>query len=73
MNVFELKPCPYCGGNADIMWDVCEDGVMVHCEKCGMRTRTYQNIYWSIKDPLRWAIDRWNQRIDGGEDNGAAK
>ena len=23
-----------------------------------------------IKYPLRWVIERWNQRIDGGEDNG---
>ena len=73
MNVFELKPCPFCGDKADIMWDASEKGVIVRCEKCGIQTRTYKNIYGSIKHPLMWAIARWNQRIDGGEYNGTAK
>ena len=61
--MFELLPCPFCGGNADIILDKDVIGVVVRCEKCGSQTKIYRAQCSSIKHSLMWAIDNWNQRI----------
>lgn len=63
-DMFELLPCPFCGGRADILLDENKIGVIIQCENCRNQTRTYKNVCGSIKHPLIWAIDNWNQRIE---------
>ena len=54
----ELKPCPFCGGDAKIV-DV-EDlkGFFALCKHCNASTR----IFYSEEV----AIEAWNRRVDNG-------
>jgi len=46
----ELKPCPFCGGEA------ARNGGVVYCLGCGARTKTY----WRLRVCL--AETDWNKR-----------
>ena len=48
----ELKPCPFCGGEA------IEDGEWIFCFECGVG-------YEIENEPER--IDAWNRRAKGNE------
>ena len=54
-----LKPCPFCGGEAEVIFD--GDGEMsavaVKCKDCGIRTIHYL-------DDTRKAIVAWNRRTE---------
>lgn len=54
----ELKPCPFCGGEAQVGWTDFDSGVIfVGCETCGM--------YCEPKDCYaneQKAIEAWNTR-----------
>ena len=59
----ELKPCPFCGGSAEIEtdWDLTCDGYepigyYVVCDECMNQTATYKDE----ED----AIEAWNRRIE---------
>ena len=60
-----LKPCPFCGGNADICTDFHLIGneyipvKYIRCEGCGARTGL-----WLDDDE---AIKAWNRRDDNGK------
>ena len=60
----ELKPCPFCGGKAEIKWDELREdkislsGFFIQCSSCGARTDLYRR---SEKQEL---IDYWNYRRD---------
>lgn len=63
----ELKPCPFCGGEAKILIHTFHalplpSNVQVGCTKCGCRT----DPWYGTK---REAIDAWNTRT-GEQDNG---
>lgn len=71
----ELKPCPFCGGEATIRlkqgsWGYTPDRVSVICKPCG--------IGWSFvaedqergkpphsieKEATKKAVDKWNRRV----------
>ena len=55
----DLKPCPFCGGNANIIaypeFDP-KRKVYVQCEKCGISTR--------MKDTPKEAFEAWNRRVE---------
>ena len=34
----ELKPCPFCGGEAYVVWDLYRSNAQVLCNKCFCRT-----------------------------------
>ena len=57
----ELKPCPFCGGEARIDVDIDDRhenlDVMVYCEECGCQT---PDGYESIEE----AVSTWNTRVD---------
>lgn len=59
----ELKPCPFCGGEAVLHVN---NGVMVVCKKCGCRTNTgidYWNpIYGYQSRSVDEVIEAWNRR-----------
>lgn len=54
MNI-ELKPCPFCGGEAVV--DGCDDALwVVICKKCYIET--------SLQSTEQDAIDAWNRRVE---------
>lgn len=57
----ELKPCPFCGGKADIV-DVVNDrpGIKIICNRCGISTKDCFSL--DIKD-YENMIELWNRRV----------
>lgn len=51
----ELKPCPFCGGEA-ILAETNEDEVFVECCNC----YAHSGIYYCEKE----AIEAWNSRVE---------
>lgn len=56
----ELKPCPFCGGEARVDDDLCHSDMSktfysVICKKCGARTTNN----FTLKED---AIEQWNRR-----------
>ena len=64
MEKIELKPCPFCGGEAVIHVD---DGASVICIRCGCRTPSFRDYYVS-GHPTGRAIyrvmEKWNGRVN---------
>ena len=58
----KLLPCPFCGGEAEVIFD--GDGEMsavaVKCKDCGITTIHYL-------DDTRKAIEAWNRRVEPKE------
>ena len=58
----ELKPCPFCGGEADMVYGVpAYDGSYAFCIECGLRTESYKTKSGSTWD-VDSAITAWNRR-----------
>ena len=70
--MIDLKPCPFCGGTAEIMYAQTDDGtrtLSVVCQKCKIgifRARTSPNEWnaWTAKGQ---AVEAWNRRMENGE------
>lgn len=52
----KLKPCPFCGGEADLYFLSYDRRYFVICEKCDFKTAEF----WTEKE----AVDAWNKRAD---------
>lgn len=55
----ELKPCPFCGGKAEIISEETYSGhnlFWVECIECDCRTSDYE-------DNEKEAIESWNRRV----------
>jgi Lar family restriction alleviation protein len=50
-----LKPCPFCGGNAEVAEPICGEDYFVKCVNCGCRT----SYFYRAKEE---AIKAWNKR-----------
>ena len=64
--MIELKPCPFCGGEAELVkYGLTGKFEVVQCSDCGARTRVFDP---DIKRGES-VIDAWNRRAkDGNKD-----
>ena len=67
MNKQELKPCPFCGGEANIVKRKLKIGFYpsggtyyVHCKKCLITTQP--------RNQKELVIEFWNRRVDDGQE-----
>jgi len=62
----ELKPCPFCGGKAELHHKTeafCLDGYSyVYCTKCRVKTEAFPKSYEHSSDGK--AIEAWNRRSE---------
>jgi Lar family restriction alleviation protein len=59
----ELKPCPFCGGEAKLLTENFGEYVWAKCEVCGVQTsRYYVRAVVDGKDGEKRAIEAWNRR-----------
>lgn len=72
----ELKPCPFCGGEAVIKAVNRNYGLTIwcQCQKCGARTEGYlpntnneDATIDSIENCKNRALEKWNRRVDNGK------
>ena len=68
----ELRPCPFCGGEAqlktqEVDYGLC--GAWVYCTNCQAKTN-YMNTHEMVihKSSIAQAIEAWNRRADDGTD-----
>ena len=65
----ELKPCPFCGGEAEIRTQDRPDGnthyyvYIVRCKECRARTEDFPIAYYVHHD-VEDAIEAWNRRAE---------
>ena len=75
--MIELKPCPFCGGNARVKRMSCEwknahiaDEFVVKCTECGARLPSFRSDIWTddagvVHIDANGAVDAmeaWNRR-----------
>ena len=70
----ELKPCPFCGGKADIKKGLPQSQsrggkqFLIQCRKCGCRTVLFrQSALEPWKELLDACVSTWNRRVKDGE------
>ena len=51
----KLKPCPFCGGEAEIFVSDITDRALVYCKCCDAQIKMQQNE--------QEAIEAWNKRV----------
>lgn len=62
----ELKPCPFCGGQAHLF---VKDGVRVLCPKCGATSKILVDDITAkgvAGNATKAVIEAWNRRVDNG-------
>ena len=57
-DVQELKPCPFCGGEAEIFYSDVHMAFFVHCKHCIASIHPFPD--------KEVAIEAWNRRVDNG-------
>ena len=57
-----LKPCPFCGGEAEFQLDHGRNTIGVGCKKCLCN----HVPSWQGSDAQRWAAEAWNARHQSG-------
>lgn len=72
MSVF-LRPCPCCGGHADIREEKRPDPPfsyavwLVECRECGLRTKDFPTGgYYGLHGTPGKAAAEWNRRVGNG-------
>ena len=65
MDKTELKPCPFCGGEATLVaYGVNREYEVVQCLECGARTRLFNPEIFRGGN----AIEAWNRRVNDDND-----
>lgn len=59
----ELKPCPFCGGEARLLVN---DGVRVICSKCYVGTINMTDVMRQESNAVETVVATWNRRTDNG-------
>lgn len=62
--MFDLKPCPFCGGEARLFVN---DGVRVICSQCYVGTMIKTDIIEYDSSAVEDVIEEWNRRVDNGD------
>ena len=71
MSEIKLLPCPFCGGEAEIVdfHDSVEDSydMYVRCKECGIQTREFDcgitfGKPMQFPNPLKYLVEAWNTR-----------
>ena len=55
----ELKPCPFCGGEAVIRWDYQSGAYEINCSGCN---GTFTHWYYEFDEQ----VEAWNRRVNNG-------
>lgn len=59
----ELKPCPFCGGNAELHHEYAGSGYSyIQCNKCGIKSVMFIKAFDRSSD--EHAINYWNRRCN---------
>lgn len=61
--MFELKPCPFCGGKARLF---VSDGVRVICSKCYACTKILADNMEYSSNATETVVEAWNRRVGNG-------
>lgn len=61
--MFELKPCPFCGGKARLLVN---GGVRVICTRCYVSTRVLKDELESASSAVELSVEAWNRRAENG-------
>lgn len=62
----ELKPCPFCGGEAQLEHDFMGIGSSyVVCKKCGLKSVSFMRSFECSSDAN--AVEYWNRRADNAD------
>ena len=61
--MFELKPCPFCGGKARLFVN---GGVRVICSKCYASTRIMSDEIEYDSSAVETVVEAWNRRATNG-------
>lgn len=61
--MFELKPCPFCGGKARLLVN---GGVRVICTRCYVSTRVLKDELESASSAVELSVEAWNKRVENG-------
>ena len=78
MENIELKPCPFCGGKAEIHYQpiYTDNGVCIRCTECKARSKFFpcdckymyyhgeKDVFISKERATQDAINLWNRRAD---------
>jgi Lar family restriction alleviation protein len=55
-----IKPCPFCGGKAEVSG--CNKGSKVECRDCGASTKYHLDGIETNDTSMKMAIEAWNKR-----------
>ena len=61
----ELKPCPFCGGDAELRHECAGPGYSyIQCDQCGIKSVSFMKAFDRSSDEE--AISYWNRRCTDG-------